>query len=51
MEKKSSPVNRGNGCVLELAIEGQCDSSGHSATYSTVSAIDAETNKVISFSY
>ena len=31
------------GRVLELAVDGQCDSPGHSATYNTVSAIDAET--------
>ena len=37
------------GRVLELAVDGQCDSPGHSATYNTVSAIDAETNKVINF--
>ena len=34
---------------LELAIEEQCDSPGHSATYNTVPAIDAETKKVINF--
>ena len=37
------------GCVLESAADGQCDSPGHSATYNTVSATDAETNKVINF--
>ena len=37
------------GRVLELAVDGQSDSPGHSATYNAVSAIDAETNKVINF--
>ena len=37
------------GCVLELAVDGQCDSPGHSATYNTVSPIDAKTNKMINF--
>ena len=37
------------GRVLELAVDGQCDSPGHSAKYHTVSAIDDETNKVINF--
>ena len=37
------------GRVLELAVDGQSDSPGHSATYNTVSANDAETNKVINF--
>ena len=36
-------------CVLELAVDGQCDSPGHSATYNTVSATDAKTNKIINF--
>ena len=38
------------GRVLELAVDGQCDSPGHSTTYDTVPAIDAKTNKVINFS-
>ena len=38
-----------NVAVLESAVDGQCDSPGHSATYNTVSATDAETNKVINF--
>ena len=37
------------GRVLELAVDGQSDSSCHSATYNAVSATDAETNKVINF--
>ena len=35
--------------MLELALDGQCDSPGHNATYSTVSAIDTATNKLINF--
>ena len=35
------------GLVLQLAVDGQCDSPGHSATYNTVSAIDAKTNKSV----
>ena len=35
--------------LQQLNSDGQCDSPGHSATYNTVSAIDAETNKVINF--
>ena len=31
------------GRFLEWAVDGQCDSPGHSATYNTASAIDAET--------
>ena len=38
-----------SGRVLELAVDRQCDSPDHSATYRIVSAIDAETNKVINF--
>ena len=38
------------GRVLELTVDGQCDSPGHSTIYNTVPAIDAETNKVINFS-
>lgn len=34
---------------LALAVDGQCDSPGHNATYSTVSAMDCETNKVLNF--
>ncbi|XP_057302544.1 uncharacterized protein LOC130636732 [Hydractinia symbiolongicarpus] len=34
---------------LELALDGQCDTPGHNATYSTVSAMDVKTNKIIEF--
>ena len=34
---------------LELAVDGQCDSPGHNATYSTVSAMDTTTNKILNF--
>lgn len=33
---------------LELALDGQCDSPGHCATYSTVSAMDT-VNKILDF--
>lgn len=32
---------------VELGIDGQCDSPGHSATYCTVTAIDVKTEKVL----
>ena len=38
-----------SGRVLELAIDEQSDSPGHSATYNTVSATDAKTSKAINF--
>ena len=38
-----------SGRKLELAVDGQCDSPGHNATYNTVSAMDAHTNKVLNF--
>ena len=34
---------------IELAVDGQCDSPGHNATYSTVSAMDVVTNKILNF--
>ena len=40
---------KSSGRMLELALDGQCDSPGHNATYNTVSAIDTTTNKLISF--
>ena len=40
---------KASGRKLELAVDGQCDSPGHNATYSTVSAMDTETNKIIDF--
>ena len=38
-----------SGRQLELAVDGQCDTPGHNATYSTVSAMDAYTNKILNF--
>lgn len=38
-----------SGRSLELAVDGQCDSPGHNATYSTVSAMDTLTNKILNF--
>ena len=35
--------------MLKLALDGQCDSPGHNATYNTISAIDTATNKLINF--
>ena len=35
--------------MLELALDGQCDSPGHNAKYNTVSPIDTTTNKLINF--
>ena len=34
---------------LELTLDGQCDTPGHNASYSTVSAMDVQTNKIIEF--
>ena len=33
--------------MLELALDGQCDSPGHNATYNTISAIYTTINKLI----
>ena len=38
-----------SGRMLELALDGQCDSPGDYVTYNTVSAIDTATNKLINF--
>ena len=35
--------------MLELALDGQCDSPGCKVTYNTVSATDTATNKLIIF--
>ena len=35
--------------TLSLALDGQCDSAGHNATYNTVTALDVKTNKVLYF--
>ena len=40
---------KSSGRMLELALDGQCDSPGHNATYNTVSTIDTATNKLINF--
>ena len=34
---------------VQLAIDGQCDSPGHSATYCTVTAMDLNTEKILNF--
>jgi hypothetical protein len=34
---------------VELAIDGQCDSPGHSATYCTVTAMDLKSEKILNF--
>ena len=38
-----------SGRKVDLALDGQCDTPGHNATYSTVSAMDVDTNKLIDF--
>ena len=35
--------------MLELALDGQCDSPGHNATYNTVSTIDTATKQIDQF--
>ena len=40
---------KSSGRMLELALDGQCDSSGHNAMFNTVSVINTVTNKLISF--
>ena len=40
---------RETGRTLFLAVDGQCDSPGHNATYNTVTALDVKTNKVLDF--
>lgn len=39
-----------SGRKLHLALDGQCDTPGHNASYSTVSALDVCTNKIIEYS-
>ena len=41
---------RESGRSLYLAVDGQCDSPGHNATYNTVTMLDTETNKILDFS-
>ena len=38
-----------SGRSIDLAVDGQCDSPGHNATYCTVTAMDTFTNKVLNF--
>ena len=35
--------------MLELALDGQCDSPGHNATYNTVSTTDTATKQIDQF--
>ena len=39
-----------SGRSLYLAVDGQCDSQGHNATYHTVTMLDTETNNILDFS-
>ena len=47
MGEKSRGAESGE--PLSLAVDGQCDSPGHNATYNTVTALDVKTNKVLDF--
>ena len=38
---------KNDGRELHLGVDGQCDSPGHNATYCTVTAMDARSNKVV----
>ena len=38
-----------SGRSLDLALDGQCDSPGHNASYNTVSAMDVSNNKILNF--
>ena len=38
-----------SGRSIELAVDGQCDTPGHNSTYSTVSAMECENNKILNF--
>ena len=40
---------RKSGEVVDIAVDGQCDSPGHNATYCTVTAMDSTSNKVLDF--
>ena len=40
---------KSSGRMLELALDGQCDSPGHNATYNTVSTIDTATKQIDQF--
>lgn len=34
---------------INISVDGQCDSPGHNATYCTVTSMDCESDKVLSF--
>ena len=38
-----------NNRIVTLGIDGQCDSPGHNATYSTVTAMNINSNKILNF--
>ena len=38
-----------SGRRLSLALDRQCDSPGHNASYCTVSSMDTQTNKILHF--
>ena len=40
---------RESGRTLSLAVDGQCDSPGHNATYNTATTLEVKTNKVLDF--
>ena len=40
---------RESGKTLSLAVDGQCDSLEHNATYNTATSLDVKTNKALDF--
>ena len=48
-EHKSKIYNemKCQGTKRDIAVDGQCDSPGHNATYCTVTAMDTKVNKVV----
>ena len=40
---------RESGRTLSLAVDGQCDSPGHNATYNTVTALEVKKKKILGF--
>ena len=48
-QEKQIKEIKDTGRELNLAVDGQCDSPGHNATYSTVTAMDIGCNKVLDF--
>ena len=42
-------IIRESGRTSFLAVDGQCDSPGHNATYNIATALDVKTNKVLDF--